>query len=184
MVMAADRMDAGALARVEAITHSGPSELPRLLIRASNLPQSARELRELLATTGLLFERGPVPVRLAVDNHPRGPMNQRSTRFSRLDFATVNTAALRALPDLLARWLPDGRAQGVEWVARNPRRDDRSPGSFKVNLRTGRWADFATGDRGGDPVSLAAYLHGLRPIEAGRRLAAMLGLPGGETRRG
>ena len=46
-------------------------------------------------------------------------------------------------------------------MARNPTRPDRRPGSFKINLTTGRWADFATGDRGGDPVSLAAYLFGL-----------------------
>ena len=45
-----------------------------------------------------------------------------------------------------------------------------------MNTRTGRWADFATGDRGGDVVSLAAYLHGLRQAEAARKLADMLGL--------
>ncbi len=59
------------------------------------------------------------------------------------DFAAINNAALRVLPALVARWLPDGRQQGYEWVARNPRRVDRRPGSFRVNLRTGRWADFA-----------------------------------------
>ena len=66
--------------------------------------------------------------------------------------------------------------EGGEYVARNPTRHDRRPGSFKVNLRTGRWADFATGDRGGDPVSLAAYLFGLTQAEAARRLADMLGV--------
>ena len=106
------------------------------------------------------------------------------TRGDRLDFEAVNTAARSALPALLARWLPDGRVSGREYTALNPRRADRTPGSFKVNLRTGRWADFATGDRGGDPVSLAAYLFGLTQIEAGRRLALMLGLPGGEARHG
>ncbi len=103
-------------------------------------------------------------------------------RHPAADYATVNAAARRALLDLLARWLPGGRREGHEYVARNPRRTDRHPGSFKVNLRTGRWADFATGDRGGDPVSLAAYLFALRQSEAVRRLAAMLGLPGGEDR--
>ena len=96
--------------------------------------------------------------------------------MSGLDFARVNGAALSALPDLLNRWLPDGRKQGVEWVARNPRRSDRRPGSFSVNTRTGRWADFATGDRGGDPVSLAAYLFGLSQGEAAHRLTEMLGM--------
>ena len=80
----------------------------------------------------------------------------------RVDFAAVNAAALQALPTLLARWLPDGHQAGVEWVARNPRRADRHLGSFKVNIHTGRWDDFATSDRGGDPISLAAFLSGLR----------------------
>ena len=96
--------------------------------------------------------------------------------MSAVDFSRVNAAALAALPALLDRWLPDGRKQGGEWVARNPKRSDRRAGSFSVNLRTGRWADFATGDRGGDPVSLAAYLHDLRQAEAARRLAEMLGI--------
>jgi hypothetical protein len=95
---------------------------------------------------------------------------------ARLDFARVNAAALPRLPDLLRRWLPDGRRCGAEWVARNPTRPDRRAGSFSVNVHTARWADFATGDRGGDPVSLAAYLHGLGQGEAARRLADMLGV--------
>jgi len=94
----------------------------------------------------------------------------------RLDFGRINAAALDRLPALLARWLPDGRRVGREYVARNPTRDDRRPGSFRVNVETGRWADFATGDRGGDVASLAAYLGGLSQIDAARRLARMLGV--------
>ena len=93
-----------------------------------------------------------------------------------IDFAAVNRAAISALPDILQRWLPDGCREGNEWVARNPTRSDRRPGSFKVNIRTGRWADFATGDAGGDVVSLAAYLDGCRQFEAARNLSRMLGL--------
>ena len=94
------------------------------------------------------------------------------------DFDAVNAAARTVLPALLARWLPDSRREGNEWVARNPLRHDRERGSFSINLATGRWADFATGDKGGDPVSLAAYLFGLTQGEAARELAAMLGLEG------
>ncbi len=79
---------------------------------------------------------------------------------TRIEFGAVNQAALSVLPDLLRRWLPDGRMEGSEYVALNPTRSDRRPGSFKVNLRTGKWADSATGDRGGDVISLAAYLSG------------------------
>jgi hypothetical protein len=92
-----------------------------------------------------------------------------------VNFALVNAAAKAHLPDLLARWLPDGRIVGCEFIARNPRRVDRRPGSFKVNLVSGRWADFATGDAGGDVVSLAAYLAGISQAEAARELAKMLG---------
>lgn len=93
-----------------------------------------------------------------------------------IDFARVNSAALAVLPSLLARWLPDGRREGHEWVARNPRRADRSPGSFRVNMNSAKWADFTTDDRGGDVVSLAAYLAGTGQAEAARNLADMLGL--------
>ncbi len=94
----------------------------------------------------------------------------------KIDFEAVNNAARAQLPSILARWLSDGKRTGREWVARNPRRSDRDPGSFSVNLTTGRWADFATGDRGGDPVSLAAYLFGLSQPDAARKLASMLGM--------
>jgi hypothetical protein len=95
---------------------------------------------------------------------------------SAIAFAEINRAALARLPDILTRWLPGGRIEGREYVARNPRRHDRRPGSFKVNLATGRWADFASGDRGGDPISLGAYLAGCGQAEAARNLAAMLGM--------
>ncbi|MBM3566046.1 MAG: hypothetical protein FJX42_08040 [Alphaproteobacteria bacterium] len=97
-------------------------------------------------------------------------------RSRQINFEAVTKAALVVLPALLARWLPDGRREGNEWTARNPRRADRRPGSFRVNLRSGKWADFATGDKGGDPVSLAAYLFGQKQSEAARNLAAMLGV--------
>lgn len=96
--------------------------------------------------------------------------------MSHIDFAAVNAAALSALPLLVRRWLPDGRVLGREYVARNPRRSDRKPGSFKINLHSGKWADFASGDAGGDPVSLAAYLAGTGQADAARSLAEMLGL--------
>jgi hypothetical protein len=96
------------------------------------------------------------------------------------DFRGVNAAALATLPALLERWLPDGRREGNEYVARNPRRQARHRGSFKINLMSGAWADFATGDRGGDVISLAAFLAGTSQAEAARKLARMLGLEVGQ----
>ena len=99
-----------------------------------------------------------------------------------LDFSVINGAALPALPALCIRWLPGGKRIGREYVTVNPTRVDRCAGSFKVNLHTGRWADFATGDKGGDVVSLAAYLFGLRQSDAARRLADALGISEGARR--
>jgi hypothetical protein len=96
----------------------------------------------------------------------------------RLDFQAINRAGLASLPALLRRWLPDGRLAGREYEARNPRRADRRPGSFRINVISGKWADFATGDGGGDVVSLAAYLSGTGQAEAARALADMLGVRG------
>jgi hypothetical protein len=95
-----------------------------------------------------------------------------------LDFDAINRAALAALPAILARLVPGGKTIAGEYTARNPVRADRSPGSFKINMRSGRWADFATGDKGGDPVSLVAYLEGVTQGEAARLLAGMLGMGG------
>ena len=104
---------------------------------------------------------------------------RQAERRACLDFGRINAAALAILPALLARWLPDGRARGHEWVARNQTRSDCLSGSFRVNLRTGRWSHFATGDKGGDVVSLTTYLHGLKQTEAAHNLAAALGLEAG-----
>lgn len=111
------------------------------------------------------------------DKTPQYPKSVHTS--ARLDFQSINQAALGALPALLGRWLPDGKKQAHEWVALNPKRSDRKPGSFSVNLNTGRWADFAEPDaRGGDIISLAAYLAGITQYEAACELAKMLGLKG------
>ncbi len=101
-----------------------------------------------------------------------------------LDFAAINQAALAAFPAVLNRLLPAGKTIGRELVALNPRRADRKLGSFKVNRYNGKWMDFATGDKGGDPVSLVAYLADVSQGEAARLLVQMLGLETGGRRNG
>lgn len=103
-------------------------------------------------------------------------MNRLLTPSTKIDFTRINAAALASFPAVLARILPSGKQAHREWIALNPRRADRRPGSFKVNRYNGKWCDFATGDKGGDPVSLVAYVEGVSQAEAARRLAKMLGL--------
>ena len=97
-------------------------------------------------------------------------------RSGRIDFGRVNGAALARAVAVVRGLLPEGRMEGHEYVARNPLRPDRRLGSFKVNISTGRWADFATGDGGGDMVSLAAFVSGLPQREAAIRLAESMGV--------
>ena len=97
----------------------------------------------------------------------------------RVDFTLIAQAALGAVSSLLPEWLPGGRSEGGEYKALNPTRADSKLGSFSVNLNTGRWGDFATGDTGGDLISLYAYLHGLDQGAAARELADRLGVSSG-----
>lgn len=97
--------------------------------------------------------------------------------MDKVDFQAVVSAALNAVGHLLPEWLPDGRRVNHEWVSTNPLRADRKAGSFSVNMNTGKWADFATDDKGGDLLSLYAYLFNLKPIEAARELHARLNVP-------
>jgi putative DNA primase/helicase len=101
-----------------------------------------------------------------------------------IEFQRIADAALPAAENLLADWLPDGTRKGKEYWPTNPVRGDRKPGSFSINLHTGKWNDFASGDKGGDIVSLLAYLRGCSQIEAARILAGQLGLQfGGDHKR-
>jgi hypothetical protein len=113
------------------------------------------------------------PARVGARNRAGNNLNGSSYT---IDFRSINQAAVPALPAILARLLPGGKISGGEYVVRNPTRADRQAGSFKINFRSGRWSDFATGDRGGDPVSLCAYLEAVSQAEAARRLARLLGI--------
>ena len=102
-----------------------------------------------------------------------------------IDFDRINAEALLCLEAVCRRLLPDGQARGPRIPrAQSASRRSCSLGSFKINLRTGVWADFASGDRGGDPVSLVAFIEDCKQGEAALKLARMLGLDGGGRRHG
>ena len=95
----------------------------------------------------------------------------------KLPFAAIAAAALRSAETLLSEWLAGGRIEGHEYKALNPTRADAKVGSFSVNLTTGAWGDFATDDKGGDLVSLYAYLfHGGNQGRAAVELAERFGI--------
>jgi putative DNA primase/helicase len=86
----------------------------------------------------------------------------------KLDFSALAQRLLVSSETLVPQWLPGGRRRGHEWVC-----GDLSGGegtSLSVNLLSGRWADFATSDRGGDLIDLYAAIHELTMAEAYREL--------------
>ena len=94
----------------------------------------------------------------------------------RIDFTEVKVAALADIRGVLGRFLPGGKVIRGEYVALNPRRADRHLGSFRINLASGKWADFAVDAKGGDLISLVAYLKDISQLEAARGLSRMLGV--------
>jgi putative DNA primase/helicase len=71
----------------------------------------------------------------------------------------IDRAKKTPVVDVCRHLLPDGRLEREEWVATNPTRSDETPGSFKINIVTGRFSDFADPGRGGnDVVALWRYV--------------------------
>ena len=133
--------------------------------------------------TGPISRPNAVTGRLPVVEEARvGAHHVRARSSRKLIAGPAQSTSLRSiggvsgLPCGAGAHSADGKCVGAELVALNPRRGDRHPGSFKINRYNGRWADFATGDQGGDPVSLVAYLANVSQVEAARLLARMLGL--------
>src|ERR1700683_5308037 len=93
-----------------------------------------------------------------------------------IDFATINSAALRNGRSLVQDLIPGGKFRSLEYVVKNPCRNDERPGSFTINYRDGVWKDFATDDGGSDFISLVAYVKGLTQGEAAHDLATKLGV--------
>ncbi|MEN6548443.1 MAG: hypothetical protein ABFE07_20560 [Armatimonadia bacterium] len=71
-------------------------------------------------------------------------------------------------------WLSHGSRQGDWWVCTTPWRDDTKP-SLGVSLSSGRWSDFATGEKG-DMIDLSMRLFGDNLRDTIDGFAEMLGL--------
>ena len=93
----------------------------------------------------------------------------------RIDFHKVKYAVQGYEGVLLRRILPHAIKQGSEYVSINPTRFDRNLGSFRINASTFKWADFATGDKGGDIISLWAYIRKVSQVKAAQEIMALLG---------
>lgn len=86
------------------------------------------------------------------------------------DIADVVSSLAGDILGYCSEWIPGGILSGDEYVALNPLRSDSHKGSFSINVKTGVWGEFATGDKGRDLVSLYAYLNGINNGQAANSL--------------
>lgn len=91
-----------------------------------------------------------------------------------IPYRTIANSLLCRAYHHVSTWCPGGRMQGSEYVTLNPKRTDKRLGSFKVNLKSGCWADWADGARGRDLISLYAYLNNISNSQAARELSLKL----------
>lgn len=94
-----------------------------------------------------------------------------------LDFGALHNAALAGR--MWERWYPNGRRQGNEWCVGDIQGNPGS--SLKINTRTGKWKDWSSSLPGGDLVALYAQYRGISMGDAGRELAAEMGLRSGDA---
>lgn len=98
--------------------------------------------------------------------------------IARPTITEVSAHALALYPGLLAEWLPGGRRLGHEYKCGDL--TGAAGDSLSVNIHSGKWQDFASGERGTDPVSLYAAIHGLTQAKAAHELALRFGLVEGD----
>mgnify|MGYP000514697601 CR=1 FL=1 len=95
--------------------------------------------------------------------------------MNKINFSQVKNFLKGHEEGILRRLLPTGKIAGSEYIALNPTRNDKNLGSFRINTTTGKWADFATGDKGGDIISLYAYIKNVNQLTAAKELLRFVG---------
>lgn len=83
-----------------------------------------------------------------------------------VDFEALKANLHRNILGFVQRWVPEGKLEGKEYVMINPSRADSKPGSFKININTGVWSDFATNQGGNDLISLYHLIYAKASMHA------------------
>ncbi|MES3016185.1 MAG: hypothetical protein V4721_00335 [Bacteroidota bacterium] len=99
--------------------------------------------------------------------------------MSNIDFSFISRQALANAMSILQRLFPSGRMDGPNEfrVGGLDGHKASGKGSLSVNINTGKWADFATGQSGGDLVSLLAARDGMSQKDAADEMLQLIGMP-------
>ena len=88
---------------------------------------------------------------------------------NKYDFPALAADLLSNSEGVCSQWLPAGKRRGHEYVCGNLNGDAGE--SLSINLNTGVWADFSSGDAGGDLISLYAAINHVDQGEAFKQLS-------------
>lgn len=91
-----------------------------------------------------------------------------------IQYKALADALLPMADTQVPQWLSGGQRIGHEWKCGSLAGE--AGGSTSINLVTGAWADFATGEQGGDLLGLYAAIHSLTMAQAAVQLARELHL--------
>jgi putative DNA primase/helicase len=100
--------------------------------------------------------------------------NQGRAPLPPIKFDALAKELLSRAESLLEQWLPGGKRAGHEYQCGSVRGGEGS--SCSVNINSGMWADFASGEKGGDLVSLYAASNDLSMGKAALQIARDYGL--------
>ena len=93
-----------------------------------------------------------------------------------IDFTLIANRALSQSLSILQRLFPLGRLEGHEYrVGGLDGSAPKNKGSLSINVNTGQWSDFSTGDKGGDLISLLAAKDGMNQKDAAEEISMLLG---------
>lgn len=101
-------------------------------------------------------------------------MTEHRQELPPIQFKALADALLPMAETLLPQWLAGGCRNGHEWTCGSLAGE--AGRSCSVNMVTGKWADFASGEQGADLLSLYAAIHGLPMHKAAVQLAREQGL--------
>ena len=91
-----------------------------------------------------------------------------------IPFEAIAAALLSQADTLVPAWLPHGKRRGREWICGDLYGDTGD--SCRINLETGKWADFASDSSGRDLIALYAEIHGMGQGDAARHLESLVGV--------
>jgi putative DNA primase/helicase len=86
-----------------------------------------------------------------------------------MDFQSLASELLARSETLCREWFPAGNKSSNEYKVGDLQ--GRAGDSLSINLNTGKWSDFATGEAGGDFISLYAAAEGISQGDAFKQLS-------------